>query len=117
MVVPCDEFGNILTKPKEHLENISLYFKELDIYQKAQERVLFKGFKVEHISKNRKDLYSDSISDASGHLHLFWFSKQTKTWCLYNGLNTIENLAIFNSIELTETALKEIGLLNEESND
>ena len=39
MFIPCDEFGNVLIKPEEHLENRSLYFKELEIYQKAKERV------------------------------------------------------------------------------
>jgi len=114
MVVPCDEFGNVLIKPEEHLENRSLYFKELEIYQKAQERVLFKGFKV---VQNGGGVYSDSIADSSGLLHLFWYSKITETWSLSHGLTTIENLALFNSIELTETALKEIRLPQTESND
>lgn len=117
MVVPCDEFGTPLNKPEEHLENRTLYYQELDIYQKAKNRVLFKGFKVVHIPKNGGSVYSDSISDSSGLIHLFWYSKITETWSLSHGLTTIENLAIFNSIELTETALKEIGLPESKSND
>ena len=124
MVVPCDEFGNILEEPlQEHYtdcteeQNTKDWLYNLEKYNEAKERVLFKGFKVVHIPKNGGSVYSDSISDSSGLIHLFWYSKITETWSLSHGLTTIENLAIFNSIELTETALKEIGLPESKSND
>jgi hypothetical protein len=115
MIVPCDEFGNVLKEPNQDnyafcSVNGENYEYDLLKYQQAKDRVLFKGFKVVHIPKNGGSVYSDSISDSSGLIHLFWYSKITETWSLSHGLTTIENLAIFNSIELTETALKEIGL-------
>ena len=124
MVVPCDEFGNILEEPeslkgfyessKDGMEQEAILRKQ---YQQAKDRVLFKGFKVVDIPKNGGSVFSDSISDSSGLIHLFWYSKITETWSLSHGLTTIENLAIFNSIELTKTALKEIGLPESEIND
>jgi hypothetical protein len=115
MVVPCDEFDNILEEPLAYnFKSVELFTNYNIKYQKAQERVLFKGFKV---VQNGGGVYSDSIADSSGLLHLFWYSKITETWSLSHGLTTIENLALFNSIELTETALKEIRLPQTESND
>ena len=35
-----------MEKPKEHLENRSLYYKELEAYSKALEKVIFAGFEV-----------------------------------------------------------------------
>lgn len=43
MFIPCDLDGNVLEKPKEHLTNRSLYYKELRQYQEALDRVLFEG--------------------------------------------------------------------------
>lgn len=120
MVVPCDEFGNILEEPNQ--DNYSFcsvngenYEYDLLKYQHQKDRVLFKGFKV--CDYKHGSLYSKTITDETGLIHLFWFDKITETWSLSHGLTTIENLAIFNSIELTETALKEIGLPESEIND
>lgn len=41
--VPCGEDGLPLKKPSEHLENRSLYYQELETYQQALDKVLFKG--------------------------------------------------------------------------
>jgi hypothetical protein len=113
MVVPCDEFGNILEEPNQDnyafcSVNGENYEYDLLKYQNAKDRVLFKGFKV--CDYKHGSLYSKTITDETGLIHLFWFDKITETWGLSHGLTTIENLVIFNSIELTETALKEIGL-------
>ena len=112
MFIPCDEFDNILEDPCKHNQYCadSCQGRCQEEYNQAEDHVLFKGFKVVHIPKNGGSVYSDSITDSSGLIHLFWYSKITETWSLSHGLTTIENLAIFNSIELTETALKEIGL-------
>lgn len=120
MFFPCDEFDNILEEPKYWNEkyNDNVPSDEFDLctkYYEAENRVLFKGFKV--CDYKHGSLYSKTITDETGLIHLFWFDKITETWSLSHGLTTIENLVIFNSIELTETALKEIGLPNTESND
>ena len=49
MFVPCDEEGNVLKEPKESNYNLgdihAGYFKlDVDKYQQAKERILFKGF-------------------------------------------------------------------------
>ena len=115
MAVPCNEFGNILEEPlRENYtdcteeQNAKDWLYNLEKYNEAKERVLFKGFKVRDYKHG--SLYSKTVTDNTGLIHLFWFDKITQTWSLSHGLTTIENLAIFNSIELTETALKEIGL-------
>ena len=122
MVVPCDEFGNILEEPlQEHYtdcteeQNTKDWLYNLEKYNEVKERVLFKGFKVVDVKNGIA--YSKSISDASGLIHLFWLDNITQTWGLSHGVTTIETLTIFNSIELTETALKEIGLPESKSDD
>jgi hypothetical protein len=120
MVVPCDEFDNILEEPNQDnyafcSVNGENYEYDLLKYQHEKYRVLFKGFKVRDYKHG--SLYSKTITDETGLIHLFWFDKITETWSLSHGLTTIENLAIFNSIELTETALKEIGLPESKKND
>lgn len=124
MFVPCDEFDNILEEPlQEHYtdcteeQNAKDWLYNLEKYNEAKERVLFKGFKVVYFSKKPSSVYSGSISDSSGIIHLFWLDKITETWGLSHGVSTIETLTNFNSIELTETALKEIGLLESKDND
>lgn len=115
MAVPCNEFGNILEEPlRENYtdcteeQNAKDWLYNLEKYNEAKERIIFKGFKVRDYKHG--SLYSKTVTDNTGLIHLFWFDKITQTWSLSHGLTTIENLAIFNSIELTETALKEIGL-------
>jgi hypothetical protein len=122
MFVPCDEFDNILEEPlQEHYtdcteeQNAKDWLYNLEKYNQAKERVLFKGFKV--VDMDNVVAYSKSIKDGSGLIHLFWFDKITETWGLSHGVTNIETLTIFNSIELTETALKEIGLLESKEND
>jgi hypothetical protein len=118
MVVPCDEFGNFLEEPlQEHYvdcteeQNAKDWLYNLEKYNEAKERVLFKDFKV--VDVNNGIAYSKSISDASGLIHLFWLDKITQTWGLSSGLTNIESLTKFCPIELTETALKELGLPND----
>jgi len=113
MVVPCDEFGNVLEEPKYWNEkyNDNIPSDEFDLctkYYEAENRVLFKGFKVCDYSNG--SIYSKTITDEKGLFHFFWFDKITQTWSVSIGLTTIEFLTKFGTIELTETALKEIGL-------
>lgn len=120
MFVPCDEFDNILEVPKywneKYNDNIpSNEFELCTEYHEAKKRILFKGFKV--CDYKHGSLYSKTITDETGFIHLFWFDKITETWGLSHGVTNIETLTVFNSIELTETALKEIGLLESKDND
>lgn len=123
MVVPCDEFGNVLDEPCNYdayvnelsREEYHYNFIECVNYRQAKDRVLFKGFKVVDIDNGIR--YSKSISDESGILHLFWLDNITQTWTLSSGLTDIESLSKLGALELTETALKEIGLPKIENND
>jgi hypothetical protein len=124
MFVPCDEFDNILEEPlQEHYtdcteeQNAKDWLYNLEKYNQAKERVLFKGFKVVYFSKKSGSVYSGSISDSSGIIHLFWLDKIDQFWYLAHDLNTVEDLTVLNYLELTETALKEIGLLESKDND
>ncbi len=122
MTIPCDEFGNVLKEPKSDNENwtqekTDKYFEDLMKYNQAKERVLFKGFKVINSPKDIMSRYPKRITDSSGLIVLFWFDSITQTWSLSNGLSTIETLTVFGSIELTETALKDIGIPNNETNE
>ena len=115
MLVPCDEFGNVLEEPlQEHYadytdeQNVKDWLCNLEKYNQAQERILFKGFKV--VDVHNGIAYSKSISDNSGLIHLFWLDNITQTWKLSFHLTNIESITKFIGIELTETAIKEIGL-------
>jgi hypothetical protein len=48
---------------------------------------------------------------------LFWFDKISQTWEISGRLTNIESLTNLGAIELTEIALKEIGLPEAEYND
>ena len=98
MFVPCDEDGNVLEEPKieeeyvdEHTTQIfAQYQYDLD---KAKEKVLFEGFEITDeteflISKYGFSLYFNQIEDFNIE-HLL-------TWS--------------NEIQLTENAIKQIGL-------
>jgi len=122
MFVPCDENDVPLVEPKDYDffiggygGHIDVTFQEYKQYQQAKNRVLFKGFKVRDYRHG--SLYSKTITDETGLIHLFWFDKITETWEVSVGLTTIESLTKFGGIELTETALKEIGIPNNETNE
>ena len=99
--VPCDENGNVLKEPKEDdflyhdktLNHVD-FSAELEQYEKAKERVLFKGF--EHYL----------FREANNVKH----NKSRKCFSFpnYNGV-IIEDL-ISLEVELTESAIKQIGL-------
>lgn len=102
MFVPCKLIKGIwviLEKPKEHLENRSLYFKELDEYQEATERILFEGFA--YVNKVMFHPNSDQPMSIE------------KFECYFCSKTVIEDLGedMFDYV-LTKTALKEIGIFN-----
>ncbi|MGV0925478.1 hypothetical protein [Empedobacter tilapiae] len=95
MFVPCDLEGNILEEPK--INNILKVFPyerfnnacQMDKYQQAKERVLFKGFYKE---------FNAVISPSGGYLDIGNLR--------YKTIETI----VESKLELTETAIKQIGL-------
>ena len=97
MFVPCDEEGDILEKPtnyEQRLPNMMIeYNDEVYRYKQAKEKVLFEGFEITDeteflISKYGFSLYFNQIEDFNIE-HLL-------TWS--------------NEIQLTENAIKQIGL-------
>lgn len=87
MFVPCDQEGNVLRYPIS--KGGSFINAELCAYEKAEEKVLFKGFKwkEDYALNENKDVYVD------------------EEWVLLN-IN-VESLVEFD-LELTESAIKQI---------
>lgn len=83
MFVPCGEDGNVLDLPEFYKHNLSSkeYIKK-EQYREAKDRVLFE-FEENHI-----DVFKYHISRN----------------------RTVEYLANFNQLELTPTAIKQLGL-------
>jgi len=92
MFVPCSIDGNVLEEPVESIGGVELYAKE---YQQAKQRVLFKGFGYINVLNDRFIL-------THGGLIKYW---------IYSD-DTIEGLMgnFTYNIELTETAIKNLGL-------
>jgi len=86
MFVPCDENGNVLEKPNAGMFGYDHVYNN---YNKAQERVLFEGFKV------KGDFWL-----SNGELYIDEEFCENKT---------IEDLIDFD-VTLTLTALKQLGL-------
>ena len=97
MFVPCDEDGEILDEPRDYEQRLpnmmTEYNDEIYRYKQAKEKVLFEGFEITDeteflISKYGFSLYFNQIEDFNIE-HLL-------TWS--------------NEIQLTENAIKQIGL-------
>ena len=98
MFIPCDDDGNILEEKMIFASDDKDYIfesKKFDVYQKSKERILFKGF----------------IDNGTGNAIL-----QQSPNALVIDMNFYKNRTIeylLNSkctIQLTETAIKQIGL-------
>lgn len=105
--IPCDLEGNVFEEPKKIAGNIAMaaYYKTLNEYKQAKDRVLFEDFHVNKPNKENDD-WIPSICYAN-ILHVFWdysFNEETE-WKLSKGLSTIQDLCKYN-LPLTETALK-----------
>lgn len=86
MFVPCDENGNVLERPNAGMFGYDHIYNN---YNKAQERVLFEGFKV------KGDFWL-----SNGELYIDEEFCENKT---------IEDLIDFD-VTLTQTAIKQLGL-------
>ena len=102
MFVPCDENGNVLD-PSDVFKSCEKGF----LYGKAKERVLFKGFEVKkspYDKTNTTEYIGWEPYNASIFLNL-----RGSGWKIMDEYLTIEDL-VKSKIELTETAIKQIGL-------
>jgi len=103
MFVPCDEYGNILEKPKSIKDSFNIksghggFFDQKSFlnymlkYQQAKERCLFEGFEIK----------KDSHKSVTNGVISFYFGEPRK--------DTVENLCKQN-LQLTQTAIKQLGL-------
>lgn len=100
---PADQNGNILSEPQMIEKRLGFDevemdydYAEVEVYKKAKERVLFKGFSIRE-EKRKK------FVGVEGY--------EIEVSLLPKIKMTIEDLANdWNHIELTESALKQIGL-------
>lgn len=99
MFVPCDEEGNVLkeTPPFQYYgEHTSDTAKRVWGYKEAQEKVLFKDFKI----TKKENFYFIEKPDNIKYFRL-----------LNNSNKTIEDLLTYDkSIELTESAITQLSL-------
>ncbi|GEN77975.1 hypothetical protein [Chryseobacterium hagamense] len=116
MFVPVDEKGNILKEPRNYVSWKSLkhnqktsagsaeitVFEEYKVYQKAEKKCLFEGFKIAYNGYSVVRIVAEY--DESVELS---FNKNDKT---FQNFRHIESLTYFNDIFLNETALKKIGI-------
>ena len=99
MFVPCDEDGNVLDSEPCSLGMFSegnpfydTYLKDLNVWQKAKEKVLFEGFTFKKETKDSYFLLEEGI-----YTHVL-----TKIRPI-----TIENLVGMDKLTLTESAIKQ----------
>ena len=114
MFVPCDEEGNVLEEPKGwNNEDCNLddccHVCKCEQYKQAKERVLFEGFKISSrnscINENLKILRFDGSNEVWAEI------KDNEARFSFPNLSvkTIEDMDGL-LLELTETAIKQIGL-------
>lgn len=95
MFVPVDENGELLNPPIERLQyggGYSMRENEVEAYEKAKEKVLFEGFSI------RKERNKKYVGTTGYEIELPL------------NIMTIEDLANDWNVELTPSALKQIGL-------
>ena len=108
--VACGEDGLPIEKPSEHLENRTLYYKELEAYQQALDKVLFKGFEVcnDNEEFTRLKLNNDTLFFIT-----FYKESEMVVFNTSGGnqpyITTLESLTPYN-LELTENGNKIIGV-------
>lgn len=103
--VPCGEDGLPIEKPSEHLENRSLYYQELEAYQQALDKVLFKGwvyYEKDSISSDFYDIKIMNFGDRNVQFYIKDYTKEVKHQEFVR-ITTLESLTPYN-LELTENA-------------
>ena len=117
MFIPCDEndepleetigFNDwsensvIWTSIKTESEKFNNWFVECSKYQRAKERVLFKGFEIKDGIRNR--VVTDRIYGLNVFLEL------GDDFCLSKNYKTIEDLVEYN-LELTDYVIEQLNL-------
>ena len=109
MFVPCDEEGDILEEPtnyeKRLLNMMTEYNDEVYTYYQAKVKVLFEGFYIKRGSTDADNMTTYLMHNYFGEIA---FKKDWKDeWEFIEDLESLSNL---NEIELTESAIKQIGL-------
>lgn len=114
MLVPCDDEGRVLEHPiyttnhsdecycKECEEETKRFSDLQEKYEKAKEKVLFEGFEFKE--------YERMICFEKKGIEIFIYNKNYQTFSAPRGrIITIEDLIMYE-FELTESAVKQIGL-------
>jgi len=104
MFVPCDEDGNVLEDPTHNGKSIETMRELLKEYQQAKERCLFDGF----FNTTESPQYKMYIQN--GMQSVFYIARNSTTVKNIWGMRTIEDLIKDTPIQLTQTAIKQIGL-------
>ncbi|GAA4152895.1 hypothetical protein GCM10022217_08060 [Chryseobacterium ginsenosidimutans] len=116
MFIPVDAAGNILKEPKNYSDwkslnqnskkinnnNDSDYFEEYKLYQKAEKKCLFTGFKIAYNGYSVVRIvasYDESIELSF-----------TKNDFMSQTFKDVESLTHFDEIYLNSIALKKIGI-------
>ncbi len=114
MFVPVDEQGNVLKEPPNYPSwkslkhnnnsdaNDNIAFEENKVYQNAEQKCLFKDFKVDYNGYSRVRIiatYNHSIELS--------FNKNDLSFLHFQD---VESLTSFDEIFLTRTALRMIGI-------
>ena len=82
----------VLELPKENLHNRDIYYKDLEQYQQAQSKVIFKGCFVSEYQCTKP---VDVKSITNGVAHFFWYNT-ILGWHLSKGIHTLEDLVKLN---------------------
>lgn len=108
MFIPCNEKGEPLEKPERynefHIDRVTSgkefnkWYQECKQYQKAESRVLFKGFKL--FNKN-------TLIDNNGN-NIYIFKDNSMLLNENNSIKSIQDL--LNKVDLVEWKYKELGL-------
>ena len=83
------------------------YTKAKADFEKAKERVLFKGFEIKEF--NGSSLSVTKVFSFNDVFCVFWFDGDLKKWYLSIGLFTVEDL-VKCGLELSEYAIKQLNL-------
>lgn len=114
MFVPVDQNGNVLKEPRNYTSwkalehnskgetNDNTAFEEYRIYLAAEQRCLFKDFKVDYNGYSRVRI----IADYNHSIELS-FNKNDLSFLTFQD---VESLTAFEEIYLTRTALRAIGI-------
>lgn len=121
MFVPCDENGNVLHEPKaedyfntkvptneltkEDADGLNRHYADLLMFEEAKEKVLFEDFII--VKSDVETLNHTTFMQNSKGEQFGYNKSWEESWNLYGVI--IEDLIGFE-IELTESALKQIGL-------